>query len=57
LGLIIVIKEETKLGTEYSALKDDNGKPIKFKTVADAEEKLRSVFEVNPTASFVLLNG
>lgn len=53
--MIIVIKEETKLGIEYSALKDDNGKPCKFKTISDAEEKLKAVFETNPAASFVLL--
>lgn len=53
--MIIVVKEETKLGIEYSALKDDNGKPIKFKAISDAEEKLRTVFESNPTASFVLI--
>lgn len=55
--MIIVVKEETKLGTEYSALKDDNGKPCKFKTIADAEERLRAVFDSSPNAAFVLLNG
>jgi hypothetical protein len=55
--MIIVVKEETKLGIEYTALKDDNGKLIKFKSIADAEERLRSIFETTPTASFVLLNG
>jgi hypothetical protein len=54
--MIIVLKDETKLGTEYCTIKDDNGKPCKFKTLADAEEKLRSAFETNPAASFVILN-
>lgn len=53
--MIIVVKEETKLGTEYSALKDESGKPTKFKNMAEAEDRLRAAIENSSTASFVVI--
>ena len=56
--MFIVVKEETKLGTEYTTLKDDSGKPINFKNLGAAEDRLKEIFENgNGSTSFVLMKG
>jgi hypothetical protein len=53
----IAIREEYEKEIVYTAIKDDDERPIKFKSLADAEEKLRAAaLEVNPSVSFVILD-